>query len=265
MTSELATLLARIDAAAQLRDYHLEARAQLELLGALVTPLEIVDPPSYEAAGKIRCMLASLDCYTLQYATERHALVAQLAERWNRATADFNESLLITDEQARLVARYLLWTKTFTAADPRACYALARKHGLLARLPAHDGRHELVVVGLKRKVGDAVLRIDRRGAQHRCYIETLGRQAFYPLQAFPLIDTQAAQFLLSLPVLDETYHGVVIGQGKHCARPSAFTQPEIQRLYALLMGTDANALLATAPAAPATRTAPPQQLDWLAA
>jgi len=264
MTRSIDVLLSRIEDCARPGDFHLEARAQLELLPQLLTPFEIVDEETYRAATKVRCMLSSLDCYTLNFPCEQGELVGKVLSRWSQAVVDFNDGVLIKDETARLLARYLLWTKSFTAGDTRACYLLARKHGVLARLPAGDGRHELVVIGLKRKVGDNVFRTNRRGGEHRCYIEAIGRQGFYPVQRFPFEGPAAVAFLESLPLLDETYHGVSIGDRKYCARPSAFTQPEIQRLYALIVGADVEALLSSPTRSASPRVAP-QQLDWLAA
>ena len=72
-------------------------------------------------------------------------------------------------------ARYVIWSYIFRDVDHAKVLDHLKGSGLLRR--DADGR--VLVLGLSAKVGDNLFSVDRRGREHRRYVDTLGRQGFY--------------------------------------------------------------------------------------
>lgn len=251
--------------------YHTTHHAWLARLDEFETPFPVTTEAEYRKADAVRRMLSGLSCYTFNTRHPLNDRVWALESTWAATLVKFNRRLLIKDPDARLVARYLLWSFVFRGPDPRAAFVLARQHGLLRKCSRTDGRGPLLcVIGLDRAVGDNVFTVDRRGREHRRYGRTIGRQAFPVCRTLPWSDDDAEIFLATIPELDDSYRVTHIGDHKHAARGSAFRREAQRKLLALL---DAVAPEAMGPAAqaPAAAAPPPQarpsatQLDLLAA
>jgi|GEM_PF-4195964 len=215
--------------------YHAKNQAWISRLGEFETPFPLENEADYARADAVRRMLSSLACYTFNTQHSENKRVWAMERVWANAVGTYNRRLLIRDKNAKLVARYLLWTYRFADIDPRAAFILARRHGVLRAVPHQDGRPPAVcVVGLDRAVGDNVFTVDRFGRHHRRSGRTIGRQALSVLRPLPWSGSDAEAFLSSLPELDPSYHVTEIGDHKHAARGSSFSRSAKHCVHDLL-------------------------------
>ena len=270
MSDDFDDFIAKLHGSPDAATYHASRQAWLARLDEFETPFPVTTEAEYVRADAIRRILSHLACYTFNTEHPHNDRVWALETTWAAALVKFNRRLLIKNPDARLVARYLLWSYVFRGADPRAAFALARQHGVLRKRVHTDGRPPvLCVIGLDRAFGDNVFTVDRRGREHRRYGRTIGRQAFPVRRPLPWSGDDADVFLSTIPELDETYHLTDIGDFKHAARGSAFRREAQHRLFALLESVAPEAMTpaGTPPPAPARPVSTPcaVQLDLLAA
>jgi len=212
-------LIAGIHGYSDSASYHAAHRAVLARLDDFDAPPPIEDEQGYRRADEVRRMLSSLSCYTFNNTLPENDRAWALESAWAAAVAKYNRRLLIRNVDAKRIARYLVWNYRLVAAD-----------------------HQLYVVGLERAVGDNLFTVDGRGRHYRKYPRTIGRQALEVQHALPWSGAQAQAFLASVPELDPTWYPTAIGDRKHCARPSAFTQAAKRALLDLLAKVTAQML-----------------------
>ena len=218
-------------------------------LDRIDNPRAIVSEAQYQVAHKVKRMLAALYCLTFNDSHEAFERVSAMEGKYGEVMHSYNKSLLLKDRRAILVARYMLWNYRLTDC-PRTPFLVARAYGLLRKVSHVDGRMPtLVVIGLERKVGDNLFTTGANGRNYRTYNRTIGRQAFEICLESPFTGEEQAAFDASIPELDQTYHVTSIGDGKFCAKPSAFSRRALADLAAILNGQWTRTLrVATLPA-----------------
>lgn len=137
---------------------------------------------------------------------------------------------------ARLIARYMIYGRTFNQLDSRIAWMEALDAGILrkAEIPGEPGAYSYFVIGLRYKVGDNTFTTDKRGRDHRQFVETLGRQAIFVEKSFPFSGDSAVEFASRIPDLSEHWHPTEIANAKGGIRPIAITSADLQSIYNLL-------------------------------
>lgn len=269
MANDLDEFLARLHGSADAASYHATHQAWIARLDEFEAPFPIKNEADYTKADAVRRMLSGLACYTFNTKHTEDKRVWALESLWGAAVAKYNRRLLLRNKDAKLVARYLLWTYRFPHIDPRAAFILARRHGVLRVASRRDGTQPtLCVVGLERAVGDNVFTMDRFGRHHRRYGKTIGRQALTVVRPLPWEGADAEAFLESIPELDPSYHVTNIGDFKHAARGSSFSRAAMRCAHELLRAVpDGEMQVTVPPALPALPVSLPEptQLQLLAA
>lgn len=135
----------------------------------------------YREAMRIRDDLICSGLYLLQIRHPLQKEVKAKEDSYTSAITSFNNKLLITNVEAKRLARYLAWQTVFTSKiDHIQMLIDAVKYGVLRKLVTKDDgliSTRLFVYGLKYKVGDNSFSVCSRGREHRCYLDTIGRQA----------------------------------------------------------------------------------------
>lgn len=119
-------------------------------------------------------------------------------------------------------ARYVIWSYIFRDVDHAKVLDHLKGSGLLRR--DADGR--VLVLGLSAKVGDNLFSVDRRGREHRRYVDTLGRQGFYVNQRTQDAADTVHGFVAALPEADSTINRTWVRDGKFAAKPPALRKTE---------------------------------------
>lgn len=236
-----------------------EYRARNELILANLDRLENPSMPAdevdYQRMYAIKEAVGSLWCALINSDRPGADRLSKLENAYAELLAKYNRRFLVTGT-AKLIARYLLWRKTFSAVDRHVAFLVAREFGVL-RKTRYDRSQPwtLVVVGLDRKEGNNVFTVDKHERHYRQYLRTIGRQAFVVEKDHCLKGADLHAFLETIPELDPTFRTVAIRDGKYCSRASAFSRRAIHEAHALLTSDMASRLkispAAAAPLAPA--------------
>jgi hypothetical protein len=214
-------------------------------LDRLENPSTPADEAAYQRMYALKCAIGSLWCSAFNKDRPVADRLSALENAYAAQLVKYNRRFLVTGK-AKLIARYLLWRKSFTAVESHVAFLVARELGVL-RKTRYDETcpWSLVVVGLDRKEGDNVFTVDKHERHYRQYQRTIGRQAFVIDKAHGLEGAQLDAFLETVPELDPTFRTVAIRDGKYCSRASAFSRKAIHETYALLTSDMATCLRIT--------------------
>lgn len=230
-------------------------------LDRLANPSLPADEAEYKRMYAIKCAVGSLWCSMINNDRPGADRLSALKNAYAELLAKYNRRFLVAGK-AKLIARYLLWRRSFSAVERHVAFLVARELGVL-RKTRYDATHPwvLVVVGLDRKEGDNVFTVDKHERHYRHYLRTIGRQAFIIDKPHGLEGAELDAFLETVPELDETFRTVSIRDGKYCSRASAFSRKATHEAYALLT-SDMATCLRISPAA-VTQLPLPQSVEQL--
>lgn len=223
-----------------------EYRARNELLLAnlecLENPSMPADEAEYQRMYAIKEAVGSLWCALINNDRPGADRLSKLENAYAELLARYNRRFLVSGT-AKLIARYLLWRKTFSAVDRHVAFLVAREFGVL-RKTRYDRSEPwtLVVVGLDRKEGNNVFTVDKHERHYRQFLRTIGRQAFVVEKDHCLKGADLHAFLETIPELDPTFRTVIIRDGKYCSRASSFSRKAIHEAFALLTSDMASRL-----------------------
>jgi len=184
----------------------------LSQLDTIDVVAKIESEEEYSVARKVSEELCSLSCYTFNHQSPLNDRVWRMEGMWNREIARYTKRTYDRkDPDDICVANYAIGTKHFLNVNTQRDYYLSEvvpyllSREMLANDP-DDGK--IVVLGLRKKVGDNVYSVDRRGNQHQQYVSMACPQAFY------LADRYLAQLKdVVLPDMPEGTRTVYLSSG----------------------------------------------------
>lgn len=204
-------------------DYVAFNKSLLDDIERFANPAPIRDEDDYRRAMQVKTALCGAGCFAFNHKDSREPKVADMESQWGRRMQQYNRRLLTKDRLVRAAIRYTLWRFHYNDVSTQKLLMFLADNGAL-RI---DSDMELFVIGIKAKVGDNLFTRDRKGREHRKYVDTIGRQAFYVND-----HTREAASLMApikgLPLLDDSYERTSVRDGKGCARPPSLTPAERQ-------------------------------------
>lgn len=230
MNKEVDTLTAKLSGYDNADEYKEIMEKRLSALDKFIIS-KVSNEEEYAFARQCQSALTSLECYTFNQKIEGYTdqIYAQKDVVY-KAIKRYNRRFLIKDSLARSVARYLLWSYTFTREDFAKLLEFAVKNNLLRKRTTDKGECTFYVVGLNYKVGDNVFTVDAKGREHRRYLESSANQAF-PLSLNEDRKPYMNDSLISkIPEMEERYSVTYVGDGKGCARSIGLTYKERDRI-----------------------------------
>ena len=191
----------------------------------------------YQKVMDAKRMFGYLTCFCFNTKNENQDEVSRLEGVYGNVLSRYNKRLRIKDKDTRTVAKYLAWTYFFTSAVNHVnVLKKAAELGVLKKesYTEKDGSKgvNLYVFGLHYKVGDNVFKPDRLGREHRCYVDTIGRQASpvtVPKEELEKFKTECKDIIATIPELSECDYVTYVGDGKGCIRAIPF--PNADREY----------------------------------
>lgn len=171
----------------------------LDNLDDLEKAFKIQTEDDYVLANSIKGLLCSLSCTTFNTKHPDNDQVWRIESIYGSLMVGYNKKNLLKNRSDILVANYLIGKTTYVGINFNHVLNYAKERNFIRQ---SNGR--LYVIGLLKKVGDNVFSIDRRGRQHRQYVDTIGRQYF----AVPSCRyNPTKEFFDGIPMLDEkTYY-----------------------------------------------------------
>lgn len=155
----------------------------------------------------------------------------ELMTRVQRRLIGYTNRQIIRDPKLSLLCRYALSDTYFTQCDHARLMSIINDAGYLMKRVTQEGAVRFYIRGLKAKVGDNTFSIDRRGRDHRQYLNVTVEQAFpvYPSRTAYTLDSHP--FIKSVPDFDtDKYYLTAFGDGKGLARHFPVKWQEAQTL-----------------------------------
>lgn len=215
----------------------LEYNEKLKRVLSWPLPAPCENQADYDRCYERRDMLANFSYSSDKRAEAKRSEIDVLLGAYEKALVLYNRRFLLKDGIARLIAKYMAWTKYFTAIDSKVAFKEAKDHDVLRKTVDENGVICLYVVGLNFDVGDNTFTVDRRGRQHRQRNKTIGRQAIYVSNKYPFENDELKQFVADIPTLDPTFKEAVVGSGKNAIPGIAMPGKDRTTLYEYFMNS----------------------------
>jgi len=227
----------RIDLDAMLNASKEETREQyvarqnnvMENIDALAPDKKILNEERYERGLACKSAITSLWCYKFNNDIKNAELdkkVSLYDAGWGKALAAYNRKFLIKDKSVKSLANYLVWRYARKDLDTVKVLKAAIKYGILRK----NEQGSFFVVGLIKKVGDNMFSTDRRGRDHRQYVDTIGRQAFRVNNYHKEVFANHKTLIAEIPMLHHLDNETYIGSGKGASREPAVKDIDLFRI-----------------------------------
>lgn len=185
------------------------------------------------SAKALQSYLTGLECtaYNSGFDSAFKERLFNVKTRVQKRLISYTKRQLINDPKLSLLCRYALSDTYFTGCDHAKLMSIIHSAGHLMKATTKNGQVRFYIRGLKAKVGDNTFSIDRRGRDHRQYLNVTVPQAFpvYPSGTTYTLDSHA--FIKSVPDFEtDKYYLTSFGDGKGLARHFPVKWHEVQEL-----------------------------------
>lgn len=205
-----------------IKDYQQEYAArfsQLDQIEELVETIKINTFEEFKAVYALKGLTNSMWCFAVNNDLPEYDRISKVESIIGEKLLGFIKKSLIKDKEAKIVAKYALWGKYYTAQNLEKIYETLIKFDMIRR----DTDNDLYIIGLHYKVGDNTFTVSRSGNQ-RNYFDSCA------FQAIAGISTHLQGFISDrieeIPYLDEAYGKVYQENAKGGIRSIALSKKE---------------------------------------